>query len=184
MTTVRRPDGPRGDVSRRRPSREELRTHRVGPSGHEPVERRRVGSVRRRTARRRRELGAQSFPARSPRWCRTPAARRSATRLITRRISLVAVCCSSASVRSRLRASSSVNRRTFSIAMTAWSAKVLSSAICLSRERTRLEPADGDRADRACRRAAAERPATLRKPAGERELRRSRSRGLRARPGS
>ena len=37
--------------------------------------------------------------------------------LMTRRISLVAVCCSSASVRSRLRASSSVNRRTFSIAI-------------------------------------------------------------------
>ena len=52
--------------------------------------------------------------------------------LITRRISLVAVCCSSASLRSRLRASSSVNRRTFSMAMTAWSAKVLSSSICSS----------------------------------------------------
>ena len=44
--------------------------------------------------------------------------------LITRRISLVAVCCSSDSMRSRLRASSSVNSRTFSIAITAWSAKV------------------------------------------------------------
>ena len=51
---------------------------------------------------------------------------------MTRRISPVAVCCSSASVRSRLRASSSWNRRTFSIAMTAWSAKVLRSSICLS----------------------------------------------------
>ena len=39
--------------------------------------------------------------------------------LITRRMSLVAVCCSSASVRSALRASSSLNSRTFSIAMTA-----------------------------------------------------------------
>ena len=37
----------------------------------------------------------------------------------TRRISLVAVCCSSASVSSRLRASSSLNSRTFSIAITA-----------------------------------------------------------------
>ena len=46
--------------------------------------------------------------------------------LMTRRISLVAVCCSSASVSSRLRACSSVNSRTFSIAITAWSAKVLS----------------------------------------------------------
>ena len=53
-------------------------------------------------------------------------------RLMTRRISLVAVCCSSASVRSLLRAPSSVNRRTFSIAITAWSANVWSSATCLS----------------------------------------------------
>ena len=51
---------------------------------------------------------------------------------MTAQISLVAVCCSSASVSSRLRASSSVNSRTFSMAMTAWSAKVWSSAICLS----------------------------------------------------
>ena len=43
---------------------------------------------------------------------------------MTRRISAVAVCCSSASVSSRFRASSSVNSRTFSIAITAWSAKV------------------------------------------------------------
>ena len=49
--------------------------------------------------------------------------------------SLVAVCCSSASVSSRLRASSSVNRRTFSIAMTAWSAKVSRSAMCSSENR-------------------------------------------------
>ena len=52
--------------------------------------------------------------------------------LITRRTSPVAVCCSSASVRSRLRACSSLNRRTFSMAITAWSAKVWSSAICWS----------------------------------------------------
>ena len=45
---------------------------------------------------------------------------------MTRRISLVAVCCSSDSVSSRLRVSSSVNRRTFSMAITAWSAKVCS----------------------------------------------------------
>ena len=45
---------------------------------------------------------------------------------IARRISLVAVCCSSDSVSSRFRAPSSWNRRTFSIAMTAWSAKVFS----------------------------------------------------------
>ena len=45
--------------------------------------------------------------------------------LMTFRISAVAVCRSSASL-------VSLNRRTFSIAITAWSAKVLSSAICLS----------------------------------------------------
>jgi hypothetical protein len=38
---------------------------------------------------------------------------------MTPRISLVAVCCSSVSVRSRLRASSSLKRRTFSMAITA-----------------------------------------------------------------
>jgi hypothetical protein len=53
-------------------------------------------------------------------------------REITRRISLVAVCCPRVSVRSRFRTSSSWNSRTFSIAITAWSAKVLSNAICLS----------------------------------------------------
>src|SRR5262249_9215454 len=44
---------------------------------------------------------------------------------MTLKMSLVAV-------RSRLRASSSLNSRTFSIAMTAWSAKVWTSAICFS----------------------------------------------------
>ncbi len=55
--------------------------------------------------------------------------------LMTRRISLVAVCCSSDSLRSWLRASNSVNRRTFSMAITAWSAKVLSSSTSLSENR-------------------------------------------------
>jgi len=50
-------------------------------------------------------------------------------RLITRRMSPVAVCVSSAEVSSRLLACSSVNIRTFSIAITAWSAKVFSSSI-------------------------------------------------------
>ena len=44
---------------------------------------------------------------------------------MTRRISLVAVCCSSASF-------VSLNSRTFSMAMTAWAAKVWSSSTCLS----------------------------------------------------
>ncbi len=48
------------------------------------------------------------------------------------RISAVAVCCSRVSVRARLRTCSSLNRRTFSIAITAWSAKVSSSSTCWS----------------------------------------------------
>ena len=76
-------------------------------------------------------------------------------RQMTRRISLVAVCCSSASVRSALRAWSSLNRRTFSMAITAWSAKVWSSAICRVGEGPDLRPAEHDRADAARPRAAA-----------------------------
>jgi hypothetical protein len=52
--------------------------------------------------------------------------------LIAPRICPVAVCCSSASVTSRLRTSNSLNNRTFSIAITAWSANVSRSAICLA----------------------------------------------------
>ena len=44
----------------------------------------------------------------------------------------VAVCCSNASESSRVRACTSSNSRTFSIAITAWSAKVWTSSICLS----------------------------------------------------
>ena len=65
---------------------------------------------------------------------------------MTRRISLVAVCCSRASVVSRFR-SSSVNSRTFSIAITAWAAKVWSSAICVS-EKGDLPLGHRDGADR------------------------------------
>ena len=52
--------------------------------------------------------------------------------LITPRTSDVAFCCSSNSVSSRVRASSSLNSRVFSMAITAWSAKVRSSATCAS----------------------------------------------------
>ena len=65
---------------------------------------------------------------RSRRSPRTPAPRSVGELEITPRISLVAVCCSRVSVSSRFRASSSWNSRTFSIAMTAWSAKVWSSS--------------------------------------------------------
>src|SRR5215813_4726314 len=51
---------------------------------------------------------------------------------MTRSTSEVAVCCSSASVSSRVRACTSSNSRTFSIAITAWSAKVVISSICFS----------------------------------------------------
>ena len=44
----------------------------------------------------------------------------------------VAVCCSKDSLSSRVRACTSSNSRTFSVAITAWSAKVVTSSICLS----------------------------------------------------
>ena len=44
----------------------------------------------------------------------------------------VAVCCSSASLRSSVRWRSSLSSRVFSMAMTAWAAKFYTSAICLS----------------------------------------------------
>ena len=79
---------------------------------------------------------------------RTPAAVSVGELLMTRRMSAVAVCCSSDSVTSALRAWSSLNSRTFSIAITAWSAKVLSSAICLSENGSGRRANDVDRADR------------------------------------
>ena len=53
-------------------------------------------------------------------------------RLMTLSTSLVAVWYSSDSCSSRVRACTSSNRRTFSIAITAWSAKVVTSSICFS----------------------------------------------------
>jgi hypothetical protein len=44
----------------------------------------------------------------------------------------VAVCCSNASLRSSVRWRSSLSSRVFSIAMTAWAAKVVTSSICFS----------------------------------------------------
>ena len=73
---------------------------------------------------------AQPRP-RARRWRRTPAATSVGELLMTFRISAVAVCRSSASL-------VSLNRRTFSIAITAWSAKVCSSAISAARERLHL----------------------------------------------
>jgi len=50
---------------------------------------------------------------------------------MTRNTSAVAVCCSNDSLSSRVRACTSSNNRTFSIAITAWSANVVTSSICL-----------------------------------------------------
>ena len=58
--------------------------------------------------------------------------RRPANLLIVCNISAVAVCCSSNSVRSSVRWRSSLSSRVFSMAMTAWAAKLLSNSICLS----------------------------------------------------
>jgi hypothetical protein len=52
--------------------------------------------------------------------------------LMTCSTSEVAVCCSSDSVSSFVRACTSSKSRVFSIAITAWSAKVVTSSICLS----------------------------------------------------
>ena len=60
--------------------------------------------------------------------------------MITCRISLVAVCCSSASVRSAFFACSSPSSRAFSMAMTAWSAKVVDELDLLSVNAPNLRP--------------------------------------------
>ncbi len=106
---------------------------RLGEGARDGVERRPAPRGRSAPARRRR-----AGRCRAARWrtgagncrgsCRTPAAASATELLITCSTSAVAVCCSSASL-------VSLNRRAFWIAITAWSAKVLSSAICLSAER-------------------------------------------------
>ena len=65
---------------------------------------------------------------------------------MTSRTSEVAVCCSSDSVRSRVVACRSSNSRTFSIAITAWSAKVCTSSICLA-VKAGLDRGRSERAD-------------------------------------
>ena len=67
---------------------------------------------------------------------------------MTWRTSEVAVCCSKASESSRVRACTSSNSRTFSIAITAWSAKVVTSSICLSVKRPHGFALHDDDADR------------------------------------
>ena len=59
------------------------------------------------------------------------ACKSNAERLMTFSTSEVAVCCCKASARSSVLVLTSLNRRTFSIAITAWSAKVCTSLIWL-----------------------------------------------------
>ena len=87
-------------------------------------------------------VGVAQSAARARRSRRTPAARRSASSLITCSTSAVAVCCSSASL-------VSLNRRAFWIAITAWSAKVLQQRELLVAERAAA--AGGRRRSRRCR---------------------------------
>ena len=67
--------------------------------------------------------------------------------LMTSSTSEVAVCCSSDSVRSRVFACTSSNSRTLPIAITAWSAKVCSRAICFVAERMHFGAAKHDRSN-------------------------------------
>ena len=60
------------------------------------------------------------------------ACRLKGERLITLSTSDVAVCCSSASVSSRVRVCTALNNLAFSIAIAAWSANVVANSICLS----------------------------------------------------
>ena len=85
------------------------------------------------------------------------ACRSNAERLMTFSTSAVAVCCCSASVRSRVRACTSSNRRTFSIAMTAWSAKVCTSSTWRCVNEPGCSRASDEDADRRHRRASAAR---------------------------
>ena len=68
-------------------------------------------------------------------------------------------------VRSRLRACTSSNSRVFSMAITAWSAKVSTSSICLSVNGSTSCRADANHADADRPRAASGRRAAVRKPA-------------------
>ena len=66
---------------------------------------------------------------------------------MTSSTSAVAVCCSSDSLSSSVRCCSALNRRTFSIAIAAWSAKVCQKGNVLLLERPHLGSADQDRAE-------------------------------------
>ena len=67
--------------------------------------------------------------------------------MITCSTSEVAVCCSSASLRSSVRWRSSLSSRVFSMAMTAWAAKFLHELDLLFGERANLLAIDDDAAN-------------------------------------
>ena len=90
---------------------------------------------------RRRSVCAAQLRGILARWRRRPAGDRSASSLMTRRISAGGRLLLERLLTSR------VNSRTFSMAITAWAAKVSSSAICLS-VNGRPRRVHGDRADR------------------------------------
>ena len=66
---------------------------------------------------------------------------------MTRSTSEVAVCCSSASLRSSVRWRSSLSRRVFSMAMTAWRGEILNQLDLLVGEWADLLPVNSDGAD-------------------------------------
>ena len=78
---------------------------------------------------------------------------------MTRSTSPVAVCCCSASLTSAVRACTSSNRRTFSMAITAWSAKVSTNSICFLVKGFTTGARQHENADRNSLLAAAARPA-------------------------
>ena len=93
----------------------------------------------------------------APRWSSSTGWRSVGDEAMTRRTSPSPSAAPAPRSSSALRCSSSSNSRAFSIAMTAWSANVSSSAICSSVNGRTSVATDDDRADRRRRRAAAAR---------------------------
>ena len=98
--------------------------HRLAGLGRDAVEGHQVHPLA-VEARHAADDGATQHAWRARQWPRTPAARRSGDSLMTFRISAVAVWGSSASL-------VSLNSRAFSMAIAAWSAKVVSNSTCRS----------------------------------------------------
>ena len=90
---------------------------------------------------------SQSWAANSTSVCST-VCRSKVERLMTLSTSAVAVCCCSDSRKSSVRACTSSNSRTFSIAITAWSAKVVDQLDLLVGEGLHLWRVEDQHADR------------------------------------